>query len=127
MDVVLPRAGSAEVADVAQRLHVDAARRDIGANQAPEAPRLEARQRCRPLGLRPIAVYPCARDPIPLEEVGEPVRAVLRPREDENALQVTALQQLEEQSALELLRDRVHRLRDPPPRLPLPLQVHLAP
>ena len=53
----------------------------------------------------------------------EAIRAVLGAREDERLLHLAALEQREEQRGLELLRDRVDRLRDPHRRRGLARQI----
>src|SRR4029450_9909902 len=72
----------------------------------------------------PVAVDALAGHALALEERGDPVRTVLRAREDEDALQVAALEEREEQTALPLPRHRIRRLRDADRRRRLALQVH---
>ena len=88
VDVVVGDVRHVEVDDVREGLDVDAARRDVGGDEDAELPLLEAGEGGGPLGLAPVAVDPFAGDAGPRQLVGEAVGAVLRPREDEDALQV---------------------------------------
>ena len=113
VDVVLGHVGDVEVDDVRERLDVDAARGDVGRDEDAVAPLLEAGQRLRALRLRAVAVNALAGDALLQERLGQPVGAVLRAREDEHVLDLAALQELEQQRRLQVLGDRVDRLRDP--------------
>src|SRR5436309_4076574 len=121
VDVVVRHVRDVEVDYVAQRLDVDAARRDVGRHEDAEAAGLEAGQRLRALRLGAVPVDTFAGDVVPVEELGESVGAVLRAREDEGLRHVVALEERQQQRALQLLRDGVDRMRDADRRR------HLAP
>ena len=76
-------------------------------------PLLKPASALRALRLAAVAVDALAGDAAALEELGEPVGAVLGAREDERVVdRVRSPQQLEQQGGLELLPHRVDRLRD---------------
>ena len=83
MDVVVGHVRHVEVDHVAQGLDVDAARRDVGRDEDAEAAGLEAGQRLGALRLGAVSVDAFAGDAVAVEELGEPVGAMLRAREDE--------------------------------------------
>ena len=112
VDVVLGHVRDVEVHDVREGLDVDAARGDVRRDEHLELPVLEAGERLRALRLAAVAVDPLAGHAVARELVREAVRAVLRAREHEDALEVAALEQREEQRELQVLRDRVDGLRD---------------
>jgi hypothetical protein len=112
VDVVVGHGRHVEIDDVAEGFHVDAAGGDVGGDQDPDAAALEGRERRRPLRLAPVAVDALTGDAVAREEVRQPVGAVLGAREDQGALHVAALDQLQQQGGLDVLGDRVHRLRD---------------
>jgi hypothetical protein len=108
---------------VRQRLDVDAAGGDVGRHQHLQGAVLEARQRVRALRLATVAVDAVAGDPLLVEELGEAVRPVLGAGEDEDVLDVPPPQQLHQQVGLQVLRDRIDRLRDAGRRRRLALDV----
>ena len=57
------------------------------------------------------------------EKLGEPVGAVLGAREDERVVHVLALQQVQQQRRLQMLRHRIDRVRDPDRGRRAPLDV----
>src|SRR5664280_55074 len=123
VDVVLGHVLDVEVHDVGKGLDVDAARRDVRGDEDLELPVLEPGERLRALRLAAVAVDALARDAVSRELVREAVRAVLRAREGEDALEVAALEQREEQPELQVLRNGVDRLRDADGGQRLPLDV----
>src|SRR5207247_5568491 len=70
VDVVPGHLRDVEVDDMAQRLDVDAARRDVGRHQDAEPAGLEAGQRLGPLRLGTVPVDAFAGDAVPVEELG---------------------------------------------------------
>src|SRR6185369_5037730 len=105
MDVVLRYGWHVEVDDVAQRLDVDATRRDVGGHEDAEPSCLEAGQRLGALCLGTVPVNTLAGDAVPIEELGEAIGAVLRPREDERLRHVVPCEERQEERALQLLSD----------------------
>ena len=91
MDVVVGHGRHVEVDDVAERLDVDAPRRDIGGDEHAILSALEAAQRFHPLRLRAVAVNARGGELVMQQVIGKPVRAVLGPREDERFAQQPAL------------------------------------
>ena len=113
MDVLFRDVGHVEVDDVTQQRDVDAARRDVGCDQHAEFSAFEILERTRPLALRAIAVDAVDADVVLFEHRRKPVRAGLRSREGDCAIdRVVLAQQFEQQIGFALLIDRVHRLRD---------------
>ncbi len=112
VDVVLGDVGHVEVDDVGERLDVDAARRDVGRDQHPQAAVLEPRQGVGALRLAAVAVDAVAGHLVAVEELGQAVGAVLGAGEDQHVLDLVAPQQLEQQPGLELFPHRVDRLGD---------------
>jgi hypothetical protein len=104
VDVVVGRGRHVEVDDVRQRLHVDAARRDVGRDQHRELVVLEAGESRRALRLAAVAVDAPVLDAVLRQVLGQPVRAVLGAREHDHAADVAALQQLAQERRLQLLR-----------------------
>ncbi len=123
MDVVVRDVRHVEVHDVGELLDVDAAGGDVGRHEDAVLPALEAGERLGPLRLGAVAVDPLARHVVLLQEVGEAVGAVLRPREGDDAPDLAPREELEEELRLQLLRHRVDRLRDADGRGRLALQV----
>ena len=111
VDVVLGDLGQVEVHHMAQRLDVDAARRDVRGHEHPVLTGLEAVERLGALRLGAIAVDPLGRDSVPLEQLGQTVRPVLRAREHQRVLHDATLEQLDQQRSLQLGRHGVDRLR----------------
>ena len=83
MDVVLGDHRQLEVDDVRERLDVEPARGDLGGDEDREPAGLEVGQRADALRLALVAVDRRRRDAVLLELLGEPVGAVLGPREDQ--------------------------------------------
>ena len=97
MDVVLRRRWDVEVHDVAKRLDIDAARRNVRRDKNPVLTALEASEGFGALGLGTVAVNPLRLDPLLREKLGEPVGAVLGASEDERFFHVSAIQELEKE------------------------------
>jgi hypothetical protein len=112
VDVVVGHVRDVEVDDVGEGLDVDAARRDVGGDEDAVTALLESRQGLRALGLGAVAVDPLAGHALLEQRLGEAVGAVLGARKDEDVLDVAALEQLEQQRGLEVLGNRIDRLRD---------------
>jgi hypothetical protein len=123
VDVVVGHDGHIEVDDVAQLLHVDPTRGDVGGDEHAVRALLEAVERLRALRLRTVAVNPCRFHPLGHERCRETVRAVLRPRENERFSHQITPEELEEERSLEALGHRVDRLRDARGRSRLTLEV----
>ena len=96
VDVVVGDVRDVEVDDVRQVLDVDAARRDVRRDEDLGRPVLEPGERLRALRLAAVAVDALAGHAVAHELVREAVRAVLRAREHEGALEVAALEQREQ-------------------------------
>ena len=125
MDVVFRDHGHVEVDDVAQRLDVDAARRNVGRDQDAIPAFLEPLQRINALVLRPVAVDARRIDAVLGEELPQAVGAMLGAREHQRFLDEVAIEDREQQRRLELLRHRIRRLRDARRRLRDALDVDL--
>ena len=123
VDVVLGRDRHVEVHDVASSDDVDAAGGDVGRDEHRVLAALEPGQRQRALRLRPVAVDARGLDALPLEVRRQAIGAVLGAREHQRLRHHAARQQRREQRALQVLRHRVHRLRDADGRRGLPRQV----
>ena len=123
VDVVLRRGRHVEVDDMAERGDVDAARGDVGRDQHAVLPALEAGERLGALRLRPVAVDALHLHAVLAEVLREPVRAVLRAREDERVLHAAVVQQPDEQRRLQVLRHRIRRVRDADGRRRLALEI----
>ena len=108
---------------MAQRFHVNAARGDVRGDEHLIGAILEAGQGLRPLRLRAIAVDAFGLDAVGDQLRREPVGAVLRAGEDQRLRHVSALEQLHQQGALQILRHRIHGLRDALGRRRLALEV----
>src|SRR5947209_19139951 len=89
--IVFGRDGHVVVDDVRDRLHVNAARRDVGGDEDARAPLAEAAQRRLPLRLRAVGVYAVGLVLARFEYVREALGPSARAREDEHALEVLAL------------------------------------
>src|SRR5450759_867865 len=120
MDVVLGDVRDVEVHDVREGLDVDAACRDVRRDEDLEPSVLERGERLRALRLAAVPVNALARHAV----ARQLVRAVLRARERENALEIAAFEERKKQRELEVLRDGVDRLRDAHGGERLPLHVH---
>ena len=110
--IILGHVGQLEVDDVGQLVDVDAAGRDVGGHQHLERAGLELGQR---LGARPLALVAVDRhrgDPLIVQVLGQPVRAVLHAREDEHLVPIAVANELGKQILLLLAADRVNLLRD---------------
>src|SRR6185503_5427181 len=83
MDVVLGHERYVEVDHMAERFDVDAARGDVGRHEHRNPAGLERLERGGPLPLRSVPVDAIHPDAFARQEVRQPVRAMLRPREDE--------------------------------------------
>ena len=112
MDVVLWGDRHVEVDDVAERLDVDAASRDIRRDQHLVGAVLEPGEGLRPLRLRAVSVNALGLDTVGHELRCQPIGAVFGPCEDEGLRHVAALEQLDQQGAFEVLRHRIDGLRD---------------
>ncbi len=123
MNVVVGHPRHVEVDDVAERLDVDAARRDVGRDENRISPALEAGERLRALALRPVAVNPLGLHALMRQIIRELVGAVLGPREHQRLPEDVAAEQLEQQRRLEILRYGVGRLCDADGGRRLPLQA----
>ncbi len=123
VDVVVRDVRHVEVHDVRELLDVDAARGDVGRHEDAVLAALEAGERLGPLRLGAVPVDPLARHVLLLQEVGEAVGAVLRPREGDDAPDLAPREELEEELRLQLLRHRVDGLRDADGGSRLALQV----
>ena len=88
VDVVLRVPRQLEVDDDRQVLDVEAAGGHVGRDEDPDVARLEALQRARPLGLRPVAVDGHRVEALAIEPRGQPRGGQLGPREDEHLAQV---------------------------------------
>src|SRR5678816_3343522 len=110
VDVVVGYARHIEVHDVAELLHVDPARDDVRRDQDLELAVLEPVERHRALRLRAIAVDARHRHAALFQHFGEPVRAMLRSREDDDILEIAAADQLEKECWLERLTNWIHGL-----------------
>ena len=85
VDVALGDVRQVVVDHVRDALDVDAARRDVGRHQHAASAGLEALERAGAGGLGLVAMDGVGRDPILGELPGDPVGAVLGPREDQGA------------------------------------------
>ena len=90
VDVVLGDHRQLEVHDVRQVLDVEAARRDLGGDEDRRPAGLEVVERPDPLALALVAVDRGRGDAVACELLGEAVRAVLGPGEDERLLDAAA-------------------------------------
>src|ERR1017187_8332325 len=124
MDVVLGDVRDVEVHDVREGFDVDAACRDVRRDEDLELSVLERGECLRALRLAAVAVNALARHAVARQLVREAVRAVLRAREREYALEIAAFEERKKQREIEVLRDGVDRLRDAHGGERLPLHVH---
>src|SRR5688572_28522313 len=123
MYVVLRDRRHIEVDDVTERLDVDAARGDVSGDEHAILPALEAAERFHPLRLRAVAVNARGGEPMMQHVIGQPVRTMLGPGENERFAYQPALKQLDEEVSLENLWNRVDRLGDPGSGRCSPLQA----
>jgi hypothetical protein len=123
VDVILRNVGHVEVDHVLERLHVDAARDDVGRHQHTNLSALEAAESLRTLRLTPVPMHAGICDPALLQELGEPIGAMLGAGEDDHATDLLALQELQKEVRLHLLRDGIGGLRDSRGRRGLSLDV----
>ena len=100
VDVTFGLVRQLEIDDVGHAVHVDAARRNIGRDQDPHIVRLEPFEGPLAGGLRLVAVNSGCFDAGLAELLCDPVRAVLRPREDDDAVECGIGEQVREQRAL---------------------------
>ena len=112
VDVVLGDHRQLVVDDVRQLLDVEAARGDLGRDEDRGAAGLEVVERPDPLALALVAVDRGRGDAVAGELLGEAVRAVLRPGEDERLLDAAGPDEVAQQLALALAVDREDELRD---------------
>ena len=112
VDVVLGDHRQLEVDDVRERVDVEAARGDLGRDEDRVPVGLEVGERADALRLALVAVDGGRGDAVPLELLGEPVRAVLGAREDERLVDAAGLDEVAEQLALALAVDAVDDLLD---------------
>ena len=123
MDVVVRRHRNVEIDHVPQRFHVDSTRRDVGSDQHLIRAVFKTGQRLGALRLRSIAVNTLGFYPVRHELRGQTVRAVLRAREHQRLGHVAALEEFHQECTLELLRDRIDRLRNAFGRRRLTLEI----
>src|SRR5207302_7631642 len=123
MDVAVWLRGHVEVNDMTERFDIDAARGDVGRHEDRIPAVLEPRERLRPLVLRPVAVDALRSDALLRQKVRQPVRTMLRAGEDERLPEDLATEQFEQQRRLQILRDRIGRLRNAGRWRRLPLQA----
>ena len=123
VDVVFRLVGDVEVHHGAERLHVDAARGDVRRHEHPVAALLEPGERRCALGLAAVAVDPRAGHPVLVQEIGQPVGAVLRPREHEDASRDVPRKELQQEARLAVRGHGVDRVGDADRRSGLPVDV----
>ena len=123
VNVVVGHGGHVEVHDVPQGRDVDAARGDVGGHEHAILAALEAGQRLGALRLRSVAVDPFHLEVPRREELREPIGAMLRAREHERVVHLALLQQRRQQHRLQVLRDRIYRVRDAGRRRRSPLEI----
>ena len=126
VDVILRNQRHVEIDDMAERIDVDTARRDVGRDEDREPPALEPFQRRRALRLRAVAVDAFGADAGLDQVIGESIGAMLRARENERLLHVAALQQRHEQHRFEPLRHGIDGLGDARRRRRLALTLDRA-
>ena len=113
VDVVVGRVRHVEVDDVRQRLHVDAARRDVGGDEHRELAGLEAGERLRALRLAAVAVDAVRSRRRASTRYSASRFARCLVRVNTITLRMSpALQQLAQQRRLQLRGHRVHGLGD---------------
>ncbi len=110
VDVIIRHGRHIEVHHVTERFDVDAAGGDVGRDEHSEVPSLETRERLRALRLGAIPVDSFRGDAVAEEELREPVRAVLRAREDQRLVHPAALEELDEQRSLQRRGDGIGEL-----------------
>ena len=88
MDIVFGCCWYVEVDDVAERRHVDSARRDVGGDEHAILPALEAGERFGALRLRSIAVDALNADAPAFEKARQRIRARLRAGEHKGVVNV---------------------------------------
>ncbi len=93
-----------------QGVDVEATGRDLGGDEDVDAPGLEVAECPDPLALALVAVDRRGGDAVPGQLLGQPVRAVLGPREHERLVDPTAPDEVAEQLALALTIDRIRDL-----------------
>ena len=125
MDVVLRLRRHVEVDDMTEIRDIDAACRDVGRDEHADRTVLETVERSDTRRLRAIAVNARGGHAMLLEQLEQAVGAVLRAREHQRLLHVTAFQQLDEERRLEVLRHGIQRLRDAAGRCRLALEIDL--
>src|SRR5690606_15036723 len=76
-----------------------------------------------PRRLAPVPVDACDANTVALQYLGQTIGPVLGATEDDRVPDISTPQQLEEERGLQILADRIHRLRDPRRRRRLPLDV----
>ena len=110
MYVTLGLIGEIKINHVGYVGDVETARRQVGRNHHAKAPRTETGE-CRvALSLRTIAMNGYRSDMCVLEHFGDPVGAALGSRENDRALDLGALENLEQHLALLFERNWIDRL-----------------
>ena len=123
VDVIFRRHRDIEIDHMAEGFDINPARGDIGGHEHLIQAVLEASECQRALRLRTVAVNALGLDTVGHELRCETVGAMLGARENECLRHVTALEQLDQQGAFEILRDRIYRLRNADRGCRLSLQV----
>src|SRR5947208_16593910 len=100
MDVVLRNGRQLEVDDMREAVDVEAAGGDLGGNEDGDSSRLEIFEGPNALVLALVAMDRRGADPVPIELLGQPVRTVLRPAEDERLIDSAGPDEVAEELAL---------------------------
>ena len=112
VDVILGDHRQFEVDDVRERLDVEPACGHLGRDEDLEATRLEIGQRPNALRLALVAVDRRGTDSVAIELLGESVRAVLGPGEDERLVDPPGRDQVAQQLTLPIPVDHVDDMGD---------------
>src|SRR5262249_18655655 len=111
VDIALGLVRQLEIDDMAHAVDIDAARRDIGRDEDARLSGTEIVESPLPRALRLVAMNRLGRDARLGEALGEAVRAMLRPGEDDGTVDRRVLEELGEQRPLMAVADKEDALR----------------